>query len=85
MITQPEYEPTITPEELGVALLRQLLTNEAGQTPRSLLSSPTRTRISMRKRITRIYEHWVNDCGWCGGKWRWATDGRNLFCSHCGH
>lgn len=37
------------------------------------------------KKVKTVYHHWIKDCDYCGGKWPWATDGRNLFCSHCGH
>lgn len=38
----------------------------------------------MRRVATRVYEHWLHTCGWCGWRAPVATDGRNLFCSHCG-
>jgi hypothetical protein len=31
------------------------------------------------------YKRWLHHCGWCGVKAPVATNGRDLFCSVCGH
>lgn len=41
--------------------------------------------IFMKRRIIHIYTAWIVKCSWCGLHTVKATDGRNIFCSSCGH
>jgi hypothetical protein len=38
----------------------------------------------MKALLTHYWDWKISRCGFCGRASHWATDGRNLFCAHCG-